>query len=103
MQTRQIALACAALLMAGGAAAQQKAGAPRFSHAPGKTVLLGKCFQCHTPAMWMDHRQDRRGWDSTLYRMVGRGALWTEDEIQSMADYLRAASSNKPPCNRAPP
>jgi hypothetical protein len=40
--------------------------------------------------MWMDLRQDRRGWESTLYRMVGRGALWTEDEIRSMADYLAA-------------
>jgi len=23
-----------------------------------------------------------------LYRMVGRGALWTQDEIRQMADYL---------------
>ena len=38
--------------------------------------------------MWMDQRQDRRAWESTLYRMVGRGALWTQDEIKQMADYL---------------
>ena len=38
--------------------------------------------------MWMAQRQDRRAWESTLYRMVGRGALWTEDEIRQMADYL---------------
>ena len=38
--------------------------------------------------MWMDQRQDRRAWESTLYRMVGRGALWTQDEIRQMADYL---------------
>jgi hypothetical protein len=41
--------------------------------------------------MWRDHRQDRRGWEATLYRMVGRGALWTDDEIKSMADYLGVA------------
>ena len=41
--------------------------------------------------MWQDHSQDRRGWESVLYRMVGRGALWTEDEIRTMADYLAAA------------
>ena len=40
--------------------------------------------------MWRDHRQDRRGWESVLYRMVGRGALWTQDEINAMAGYLAA-------------
>jgi hypothetical protein len=59
-----------------------------FPDAPGRQVLVDKCFQCHTPRMWMDHRQDRRGWESTLYRMVGRGALWSEDDIKAMADYL---------------
>jgi mono/diheme cytochrome c family protein len=79
-----------ALLSSSAAAyAQRKPpAAVGFPDAPGKEVLLGKCFQCHTPGMWMDHRQDRRGWESTLYRMVGRGALWTEDEIKAMADYL---------------
>ena len=59
-----------------------------FPDAPGKEVLLEKCFQCHTPAMWMDQRQDRRAWESAIYRMIGRGALWTEEEIKAMADYL---------------
>ena len=40
--------------------------------------------------MWMDHRQDRKGWEGTLYRMVGRGALWSEEDIKAMADYLGA-------------
>lgn len=64
-----------------------------FPDGPGKDVLLEKCFQCHTPGMWMDHRQDRRGWESTIYRMVGRGALWSEDDIKAMADYLGKAYS----------
>jgi hypothetical protein len=38
--------------------------------------------------MWTSLRQDRRAWESTLYRMVGRGALWTPEEISAMADYL---------------
>lgn len=87
MRTRRILIG-AAWVVSIGALAQPKASAPGFPDAPGKDVLLQKCFQCHTPAMWIDHRQDRRGWESTLYRMVGRGALWTEDEIQAMADYL---------------
>ena len=79
-----------ALLSASGfALAQRKpVAAIGFPDALGKEVLLEKCFQCHTPGMWMDQRQDRRAWESTLYRMIGRGALWTEDEIKAMADYL---------------
>jgi mono/diheme cytochrome c family protein len=99
MELWRIALVCAALFLSGSALAQQKPAAPvapGFPDAPGKNVLVSKCFQCHTPAMWMDHRQDRRGWESTLYRMVGRGALWTEDEIKAMADYLGTVYARKP-------
>ena len=46
--------------------------------------------------MWTAQRQDRRAWEATLYRMVGRGALWTEDEIQAMADYLGVVYGKKP-------
>ena len=55
---------------------------------PGRAVVLSKCFQCHTDAMFRDQRQDRRAWESTIYRMIGRGALWTPEEIKLMADYL---------------
>ncbi|MEA3193620.1 MAG: competence protein ComEA [Betaproteobacteria bacterium] len=80
-----------ALLSASAPALAQRGkpvAAVGFPDAPGKEVLLDKCFQCHTPGMWMDHRQDRRGWESTIYRMVGRGALWTEEDIKAMSDYL---------------
>jgi mono/diheme cytochrome c family protein len=55
---------------------------------PGKDVFTSKCFQCHGQTMWNDLRQDRRAWLGVLYRMVGRRALWTEEEINAMADYL---------------
>jgi mono/diheme cytochrome c family protein len=79
--------------LAASAFAQSSSGrpAPGFPDAPGRDVLLARCFQCHGPNMWTRQRQDRRAWESTLYRMVGRGALWTEDEIRAMADYLGAA------------
>ena len=80
-------VAIVAVFLSSSAAAQQKP-LPGFPDAPGKETLLGKCFQCHGPGMWLDHRQDRRGWESVLYRMIGRGALWTEEEIGQMADYL---------------
>jgi len=85
-----------ALLVSRAALAQQPSKAPGFPDAPGKETLLAKCFQCHSAGMWMDHRQDRRGWESVLYRMVGRGALWTEEEIKAMADYLGTVYSRRP-------
>ena len=74
----------------------QRKPAPGFPDGPGKDVLVSKCFQCHAPTMWMDQRQDRRAWESTLYRMVGRGALWTQDDIKQMADYLGTTYGKKP-------
>jgi mono/diheme cytochrome c family protein len=76
-----LALACGPLSWIAGAAAQEPAD-------PGKALVASKCFQCHTDAMFRDGRQDRRGWEATIYRMVGRGGLWTPDEIKSMAAYL---------------
>jgi hypothetical protein len=59
-----------------------------FPDGPGRDTLTRKCFQCHSQGMWRDLRQDRRAWEGVLYRMVGRGALWTEAEIDAMAGYL---------------
>jgi hypothetical protein len=73
----------------------QRKPPPGFPDAPGKEVLVSKCFQCHSPNMWMDQREERRAWESTLYRMVGRGALWTQDEIKQMADYLGTTYGKK--------
>jgi mono/diheme cytochrome c family protein len=85
-------IALIAVLLSCSVLAQEskKSPGPGFPDAPGKEMLVGKCFQCHGPNMWMAQRQDRRAWESTLYRMVGRGALWTPDEIKAMADYLGA-------------
>jgi mono/diheme cytochrome c family protein len=94
--TRKIVTVTIFLCLSSTAMAQQKPAAIGFPDGPGKETLLGKCFQCHGPGMWMDHRQDRRGWEGVLYRMVGRGALWSEEEIKSMADYLAAHYGRKP-------
>jgi mono/diheme cytochrome c family protein len=81
------ALACAPLLLGTPAHAQDGAQTPAAQH-PGRSVVMSKCFQCHTDAMFRDQRQDRRGWEAAIYRMVGRGGLWTQEEIKLMADYL---------------
>jgi cytochrome c553 len=90
---RALVLLCG--LLSASSALAQRAKPAAFPDAPGKEVLISKCFQCHAPTMWQDHRQDRRGWEGVLYRMVGRGALWSEDEIRTMAGYLAAAYPKK--------
>lgn len=80
---RQVLLMLAPMvLLAAPASAQQPA-----TH-KGLEIIKAKCFQCHTDAMFRDHRQERRGWEATIYRMIGRGGLWTPDEVKLMADYL---------------
>jgi hypothetical protein len=94
-----LALACApVLLWSGSAGAQQPAQQPPAEH-KGLTILKEKCFQCHTNAMWRDQRQDARAWKANLYRMVGRGALWTTEEIDEMAGYLGTAYGPSTPPN----
>jgi mono/diheme cytochrome c family protein len=77
-------LACAAVFLGTSAAAQQ----PVAPENPGRAVVAAKCFQCHTDSMFRDARQDRRAWEAALYRMIGRGGLWTAEEIKLMAEYL---------------
>ncbi len=91
MHSPRVAMAIALLIAAspsGALAAQDKPPSDAAASPPGKALLASKCFQCHNDAMFRDQRQDRRAWESALYRMVGRGALWTKDEIGAMADYL---------------
>ncbi len=70
------------------APAARPAQASALPDLPGRDVLTRRCMQCHQMSMWTALHQDRRAWESTIYRMVGRGALWTEDDIRAMADYL---------------
>jgi mono/diheme cytochrome c family protein len=74
------------LIFVATAAAQQPADAPN----PGRDAVMSKCFQCHTDTMFRDQRQERRAWEATIYRMIGRGGLYTPEEITLMADYLAA-------------
>src|SRR5258706_11409554 len=75
-------------LAARGEGAEPGGGLP---DGPGRDLLMSRCYQCHGESMWQDQRLDRRGWEAALYPMVGRGALWAQDEINAMAAYFGTA------------
>jgi cytochrome c5 len=83
-----LCLSLVAIARAEGGPAAQSQPAAAANDSPGRLILQRKCAQCHQAGMWTSLRQDRKAWESTLYRMVGRGALWTPEEIGAMADYL---------------
>src|SRR4051794_7684128 len=80
------ALACVLSWLAAPAQAQESTPGPQH---PGRSVVMSKCFQCHTDAMFRDQRQDRRGWEAAIYRMIGRGGVWAEEENTLMGDHPR--------------
>jgi mono/diheme cytochrome c family protein len=71
------------MLVAVPAGAQQPS-----AQSKGAELVGAKCAQCHSSSMWQDQRQDARAWEANLYRMIGRGALWTGEEVKLMAEYL---------------
>ena len=69
--------------VAGHALAQSAAAESIASSAApsAKDLLQRNCAQCHNDAMWRDQRQDAKA-------MMGRGAVWSGDDIVTMATFL---------------
>ena len=63
---------------------------PAATPHPARELTVSKCFQCHSDTIWRDQRQDTRAWEAALYRMVARGAVWTGEDIKTMATFLAA-------------
>ncbi len=78
-----LATFCASAMFCSGSAHGQD-----VATSPGRDIAMSKCFQCHTDSMFRDQRQERRSWEAAIYRMIGRGGLYTQEEIKLMADYL---------------
>jgi cytochrome c5 len=85
-----LVVAALGTVLVSAAPARAQSAAPGPGAGPGRDMVQAKCFQCHTDTMFRDGRQDRRAWEAAIYRMVGRGGLWTSEEIKTMADYLGA-------------
>jgi len=87
----------ASLLSAATAYSQQPAApAPAPAHpqyselpaGPGKDTLIRVCGKCHSPDNVIANGQDRTGWENTITKMAGFGAVATDDEFSDILDYL---------------
>src|SRR3954467_10951462 len=70
---------------------------PARASNPGRELVTGKCFQCHTDSMFRDGRMDRIGWEASIYRMGGGGEQGPAEETKERADSPGAVlGPNKP-------
>lgn len=72
---------------------------------PGKDELVRACSKCHSPNLVIAKGQDRQGWEDTITKMAGLGAVGTDAEFTDIVDYLvknfPAPSSAKLNVNKA--
>ena len=57
---------------------------------PGKEVVLKKCVSCHTLQNVVARRGDADDWALEVSKMVGRGAVISDDDADTIVDYLAA-------------
>lgn len=86
------------------------AAAPTASSAlppgPGREVVLRVCSACHSPDIITTERHDAQGWAEVVQLMASRGANASEDEFNTIIDYLARsfpASSTSAPTQGAHP
>src|ERR1700760_3129211 len=69
-------------------AAAQKEQYPELPAGAGKDTLVRVCSKCHSPDNVIANGQDRAGWEETITKMAGFGAVGTDDEFTAILDYL---------------
>jgi len=78
-----------AAAMAGGCASSSSgAGAANVSPTDGAALVSALCTQCHPPDRVASAHKDRNGWTATIARMEAHGLQVTDQQRQSIIDYL---------------
>jgi competence protein ComEA len=62
----------------------------QFPQGPGRDTFLRVCSRCHSPTNVLADGQSRQGWEDTITKMVGYGAMGTDEEFTAVLDYLAA-------------
>ena len=72
----------------GGSVEPSGSGDGGSSVADGAALLQGRCTVCHSTSRIFGASKDLAGWQSTIDRMVGKGAKLTAEEQAVLAEYL---------------
>ena len=88
-------IAAAALTLSANAAV----GAGPSPLAEGKALYETKCATCHTLERSLAVKADRAGWESTIKRMIAKGAKLDKAQIDPILGYLSAKSTFETKCN----
>lgn len=76
-----LAILSAARLLAEADAAQLPEGA-------GKATVQKVCSGCHAPEIVVGRHETKDGWERIVSSMVDKGANGTDDEFNTIIDYL---------------
>jgi competence protein ComEA len=68
--------------------AQTQSQHPDLPPGPGRNTLIRVCSTCHSPDNVISNGQDRAGWENTITKMAGFGAVASDDEFTEILDYL---------------
>ena len=84
--------------------------AAKLPDGPGKELVIKKCASCHSVQNIVSKRNSADDWAQVVSQMIGRGATISDDDADTIVDYLAmnfGPSSPKPggssPSSRAAP
>ncbi len=80
---------CAALWL-GGMPVHVQGQALRLPDGPGKATMQKICSGCHAPEIVIGRHETKDGWERIVSDMVDKGANGTDDEFNTIIDYLAA-------------
>lgn len=73
-----------------GNAAFAEARASQLPDGPGKETVQKICSGCHAPEIVLGRRDTKQGWEQVVSNMVDKGANGTDEEFNTIIDYLAA-------------
>jgi len=72
----------------------------------GKELVQQKCVTCHAANLWMSQRHTKDQWGTVLDTMMSRGLEASDEELETMANYLGEnfgpVTKDAPPTPAAP-
>jgi hypothetical protein len=74
-------------------------GAEPSPLAEGRALFEQKCVSCHTLGRSLAVQADRAGWESTIKRMITKGAKLDKAQVEPILAYLTAKSAFETKCN----